>query len=108
MTQIDLQKQVFNREYSNIINTQFSQLIKPEEEDTNTTPTVEEFFQLYDEIFYQIPKEGDVNSHRYLVNKSSEYLGLSETDIEVLLAEITTLRQELLDANKQINDLLRK
>ena len=105
--QIKIEKTVYNKDYNKVVNNSFSQLIKPEEENTDIIPTIDDFFELYENLFYQIPKEGDINSHKYLISKSSEYLGISEIDIESLLAEITTLRQELLDANTQINELLK-
>lgn len=104
--EINLQKTTYSKDFDKIINTSFSQLIQPEVESTDVGPTVSQFFQDYQTLFYQIPKEGDTESHRYLINTSSEYLGLSEVDIQALLNEITALRQSLLDANEQINTLL--
>jgi hypothetical protein len=75
------------------------------------TFTLDDFFQLYNEIFLQIPKEGDADSHRYILNKEAEYLGINineQTDIQILLDEITSLRNELLDANKTLLDLTKK
>ena len=58
-------------------------------------------------MFYEIPVSGDINSHEYLVARSSEYIGVTAQNDEVnsLLDEINQLRQELLDANKTILDL---
>ena len=52
-----------------------------------------------------------IESHKYILNKTAEYLGIKlseENDIQALLNEITTLRSELLDANKTLLDLNKK
>ena len=100
MSQIFIQKQVFDKDtFEKVVDTQFSQLINPLVSDVAEPLTVDEFFKLYEEIFYQIPKEGDINSHRYILEKEAEYLGvnLNNDDIQALLDEITTLRQTVLD-----------
>ena len=100
MSQILIQKTVFNKDtYGRVVNTQFSQLINQQTSNVAAPLTVDEFFKLYEEIFYQIPKEGDINSHRYILEKEAEYLGinLNNDDIQALLDEITTLRQTVLD-----------
>lgn len=88
-----------------VVDTSFSTFatITPAEE----TDTVEELFRLYNTLFLQVPIEGDINSHRYIVDKSSELLTTAETnnDIQPLLDEISELRAELLDANQQIIEL---
>ena len=110
MSQIPVQKTVFNKDtYGRVIDTQFSQLLNQTVEETDTF-TVDDFFQLYDELFYQIPKEGDVNSHQYILQREAEYLGvsISQDDIQALLNEITSLRQQVLEAQQTINDLTKK
>jgi hypothetical protein len=100
MSQIFIQKQVFDKNtFEKVVNTQFSQLINQQISNVAAPLTVDEFFKLYEEIFYQIPKEGDINSHRYILEKEAEYLGinLNNDDIQALLDEITTLRQTVLD-----------
>ena len=100
MSQIFIQKQVFDKDtFEKVVDTQFSQLINLQASDVAVPLTVDEFFKLYEEIFYQIPKEGDINSHRYILEKEAEYLGvnLNNDDVQALLDEITTLRQTVLD-----------
>lgn len=108
---IPVQQFVYNKErFSKVVNTQFSELNVPEQ----VTPevTVEEFFRLYEELFYNIPKEGDINSHRYILEREAEYLGVQfadDIDIQALLQEITDLRQQLLAAetqNARLEDLI--
>ncbi len=68
------------------------------------TITVTEFFDLYNSIFYDIPTQGDTNSHAYIVAKSGDYINADQVseDVQALLDEITLLRQDLLAANQQI------
>jgi hypothetical protein len=108
MSQIPIQKTVFNKDtYSRVVDTQFSQLLNQGAEEETLSFTVDDFFQLYDEVFYQISKEGDVNSHQYILQREADYLGvsISQEDIQALLDEITSLRQQLLDAQTTINEL---
>jgi hypothetical protein len=110
MSQIPVQKTVFNKDqYGRVINTQFSQLINQGAEVEEPSFTVDDFFELYEELFYQIPKEGDTNSHQYILQKEADYLGvsISQDDVQALLNEITSLRQQILDAQTTINELTR-
>lgn len=95
---VDTKKKVFSKaQYPKTINTQFSELgITPITDSIAQTPTVEEFFSLYDELFYEIPALGTINSHEYLVRTSGEYINFEENNeiIEALQQEITQLREE--------------
>ena len=107
MSQIPIEKQVFDKDqFGKVINTQFSQLLNQQDE---LTPmfTLDDFFELYDQLFYQIPKEGDTNSHRFILQKEADYLGviINQDDIQALLDEITLLRQQVLDTQTTLNDL---
>jgi len=109
MSQIPVQKTVFNKDtYGRVINTQFSQFLNQNAVEETLSFTIDDFFQLYDELFYQIEKEGDVNSHRYILQREADYLGvsISQDDIQALLNEITSLRQQVLEAQTTINDLI--
>jgi hypothetical protein len=111
MSQIPIQKTVFNKDtYSRVVDTQFSQLINQGAEEETLSFTVDDFFQLYDEVFYQIPKEGDTNSHQYILQREADYLGISisQDDVQALLNEITSLRQQVLEAQATINDLTKR
>ena len=107
MSNINLNKQVFNKtSFENTVNTTFTELtssvvITP----TQSTLTVSEFFQSYNDLFYDIPKFGGTNSHEYLILTSQQYIGTLSSDQEVidaLIAEVTELRQENLDLQQQI------
>ena len=66
--------------------------------DTEDEITVEEFFQLYEELYYEIPLNGPNNSHEYLARRSGELINYETdtTDIQPLLDEIAALRQQIL------------
>jgi hypothetical protein len=104
MANYPLNRIVFNKEaYEKTIDTSFSQ-ITPPTPPIEDTMTVEEFFNMYNALFYDIPVEGNINSHAYLVKTSGDYIGteaISE-DVQLLLDEITSLREQLLAANQQI------
>ena len=104
MTNIKVDKTILGKNNS-VLNTDFSFFLK----DTIVPEfTLEDFFQLYEELFYQIPKEGEVESHRYILNKEAEYLGVQladDIDIQALLNEITSLRQQLLESKTIILNL---
>jgi len=102
---INFNKQVYDkRQYSKIIDSSFTQLgVKTIQEQISTQPTTNEFFSMYNDMFYSIPELGATNSHEYLIKKSSEYIGFeaNQEEIIALQAEITQLRIDLLDAQKQ-------
>lgn len=102
---VDTKKQVFNKaEYEKTINTRFNDLgVTSITDDIAETNTVEGFFQMYDELFYEIPLLGD-NSHEFLVKTSGEYINFDQNSeiIEALQQEITALREESLQLNIQL------
>ena len=107
MSQIPIEKQVFDKEsFGKVIDTQFHQLLKNVSEETPTF-SLEDFFELYEQLFYQIPKEGDTNSHRYILQKEADYLGVivNQDDIQALLEEITNLRQQVLDTQTALDEI---
>lgn len=101
---IEFNKQVFDkRQYEKIIDTSFKQLgIKTPQEQIEETPTINDFFQMYNELFYDIPETGETNSHEYLIKQSSEYINFEQDneEIEALQEEIAQLRIDLLEAQK--------
>ena len=103
---IKLNKEVFNKkDYEKTINTSFTQLgVKTIQEQIDEQPTVQDFFQMYNSLFYQINELGETNSHEYLVKTSGEYIefdGISD-EIKALQSEIATLREELLEAQQEL------
>ena len=102
---IQLNKNVFSkRQYQKTIDTSFSQLgVKSIQEEIDEQPTIQEFFNLYNELFYEIPEEGNTNSHEFLVKTSGDYIGFDglNDEITALQNEIAQLREDLLDAQKE-------
>jgi hypothetical protein len=104
---VDLNKEVFNkRDYEKTVNTSFTQLgVKTIQEQIDEKPSVQEFFDLYNELFYEINELGPTNSHEFLIKTSTEYIAFDDNNelIEALQKEIADLRAELLEAQKQNN-----
>jgi len=102
---IKFNKQVYDKgQYTKVINTSFTQLgVQSIQETINNQPTTDQFFSMYNDLFYDIPELGEINSHEYLITKSSEYINfdVNQEEIEALQEEIAQLREELLDAQKQ-------
>ena len=103
---ISLNKEVFNkRDYQKTINTSFTQLDVPSvQEQLTQQTTVSEFFDLYNELFYEINEIGETNSHEYLIKTSSQYINFNENNelIQALQNEIAQLREELLETQQQL------
>lgn len=103
---VQIQKTVYNSiQFDKVVNRSFSTFTQPvPEEDTDT---VENFFRLYEKLYYVITPTGETDSHEYLIKKSSELVDFQKgtEDIQPLLDEIAQLREQLLQANQQIIDL---
>ena len=99
---VDLIRKIYSKtEYPKIIDTKFSQLgVVSLNEQIDNTVTVNQFFEYYNELFYDIPSLGEVNSHEYLIKTSSDYINFDQDsdEIEALRREITQLRRDLLQA----------
>lgn len=105
-----IQRIVFGKQtYPKVVDTTFRELV-PVTVNNEQFQTVEYFFQLYDDLFYEIQVNGNTNSHEYLVKKSGDFIGTEtrSSDIDALLEEINSLRRQLLEANQQIIDLSNK
>jgi hypothetical protein len=108
MTNIELIKKIYGlNTYTKAIDTDFEELIPQEISVTSSVVTVDEFFNYYDNLFFDIPVSGSINSHTYLVERSQEYIGGSVIDAEkqALIEEINSLRQQILDINQSLNDI---
>jgi hypothetical protein len=106
--QVGLVKEVYGRvTYSKVIDSAFTELFSPVTASAPAPLTVEEFFNLYNDLFFQIPATGEINSHQYLVARSTEYLGggvLTDNE-KAYIEEINSLRQQLLEANTNFLNL---
>lgn len=114
MEKVNLNRQVFDKaKFNETIDTSFSQL-GPQPPDPSffdiNLATLADFFTLYDKFFFEIPKEGDTNSHAYLVQESGNYLGSQKVneEIQALIDEISDLREENLELLKENTDLIQK
>jgi len=102
--EVKLVKEVYGRNtYTKVIDTSFSELYIPVT--ASVAPgievSVEAFFDAYNDLFFQIPATGELNSHEYLVRRSGEYLGggvLTDNE-KAYIEEINSLRQQLLEAS---------
>lgn len=106
---VKIKKTVFSStDFSKIVNKNFSTFTQPVTQ--QGLATVDEFFALYEKLYYEIDVTGEVNSHEYLVKKSSELLDFTQNteDIQPLLDEIAQLREQNLQLNQQILDLQNK
>ena len=100
METVNLNRQVFNKQkFNNTVDTTFSELGVQQQDpsffDLNLA-TVDDFFTLYNRLFFEIPKEGAINSHTFLVKESGDYVGAQQVneEIQALLQEIADLREE--------------
>ena len=105
---INLNKEVFSKgTYQKTIDTSFKELgVKTIQEQIDEQPTVQEFFNMYNTLFYQIPELGSTNSHEFLVKNSGEYINNEQDNelIEALQDEITSLREEILQMQQETID----
>ncbi len=103
---LDLRKEIFDKnQYIKTINTSFDELGSTTiTEDLQSQPTVEEFFGLYNSLFYDIQALGETNSHQYLIKTSSEYINFEDIseEVQALQAEIAQLREDLLKAQMDL------
>ena len=108
---INLKRQVFDKaKFNETVNTNFTQLkseLDPQFFDLSLA-TLDDFWSLYEKFFYDIPKDGDINSHLYLVKTSGEYIDYAPQaeEIEALLEEIAELRTENLEVRQEIAEVI--
>jgi hypothetical protein len=89
-------------EFNNVVDTSFSELaVTTNPDDVNVQPdlNVDQFFVEYDNLYYQIPPTGSVQSHLELAGRSLEAVGISLDDLQ---SEIEILRTENIDLKNQI------
>ena len=101
--EVQVQKTLIPKDqYRSLVDTSFTYFNQAAEEETGVS--VDEFFELYNKLYFDIPIEGDINSHEYLLKRSGELVTMESdtTDINLLLEEVTQLREQLLLANQQI------
>lgn len=98
---ISTKKTIYSKDINKVVDTGFNIAVNINSTETVTAvPTVNEFFENYDILFYEIPLTGS-NSHTTLVERSSEYLGL---DLNLLLEQLNFLQQQNQQLQQQINE----
>ena len=98
---IPTQKLVYSKSINTVTDTNFNNFVpQPTVEPVGSIPTVDEFFNNYDVLFFEIPLTGS-NSHATLIEKSSEYLGL---DLSVLVEQLNFLQEQNQQLQQQINE----
>ena len=107
MAEVLLGRQVFDKnKFNQTVDTEFTQLVSIPDETffDPSLATVEDFFTIYNNLFFDIPKEGETNSHTFLIKESSEYVGQDqiEENIQALLDEIAALREENLELRQDL------
>ena len=111
-TSITLIRTGYNREaFSNTFNTDFTELGVNEQDLSFFDPnlaTVEDFFTIYNNLFFIIPKYGEINSHEFLIKESSDYIDYkaNQLEIEALLEEIAELRESNLQLQVDMAGIL--
>ena len=101
-----ISKTVFNKEnFDIVIDRGLKEYLQPIADDDEMT--VEEFFVEYNRLFYDIPPEGEIDSHRFIITRSSELVDFEKDteDIQPLLDEIAQLRNQNLEQAGQIIEL---
>ena len=97
---VNFNLKTYNRfQFNNVINTEFTEFNQRNiSEEAEATPTVSEFFNMYNNLFYEIPQRGE-NSHESIIVRSTDYIDyvFENETIEALQREITELREELLE-----------
>ena len=74
------------------------------EEEVIDQDTVQEFFRLYEKLYYEIPVQGGENSHEFLIKESSKLATVEKDNEEIdpLLEEITDLQERVLQLNQEL------
>ena len=91
-------------EFENKIDTEFTEL-------TTDQPSVsiEEFFNFYNEVFFDIPKEGE-NSHATIIQTSTDYFEDYRSPLQDIIdskdLEIEELNRRILDVESRLTTLL--
>jgi hypothetical protein len=101
--EVRLQKTVFKKDnFDKVVDRSFKTFAQPIA--VEDLPTVEEFFNLYEQLYFEIPIEGVTQSHQYLIQRSSELIDFQKDtdDIQPLLDEIAILREQILEYQQQL------
>lgn len=101
----EIKKTVLGKESGQrVLNREFLTFNQPVED---TEGSIEDFFNEYDRLFFDIPVEGETQSHQAIVLRSSEYSGFEKDteQIDSVLEEVQALRDQNLELEQIIIDL---
>lgn len=101
MNEVPIIRKVYGKNsFQNVVDTNFSQLINPDNTTSESLDSnVESFFRDYDNLFFDIPPSGSENTHLELVKRSSDYIGFSFDDLQ---EELRNLREENVSLKNQL------
>ena len=102
---VEFNKRVYNKQpFFAAVDREFREF---GQQPSESVKTVEQFFQDYEELYFRIPVTGSVNSHQYLVEKSSQLYKLEKDfiDIQPLIDEITALKTQNIEYQQTIAEL---
>lgn len=104
---IPIKKDIYSsNKFREVIDTNFSELFGVRE-----TFSIEEFFGAYNELFLEIPIDGEL-SHRALIRKSSQLItpgkDAKDKEIDALQAMLEDLQNQLLEANTPDTTVIRE
>lgn len=102
---VQIKKTVFKKdEFGKVIDRNFKTFSQPIPIEQQRT--VEEFFEDYENLYYEIPPEGESQSHQYLIARSTELVDFDKdtSEIQPLLDEIAQLREQILGYQQQLID----
>jgi len=111
-TPVTLIRTGYNRDlFKNTFDTNFKELGVAEADLSFFDPnlaTVDDFFTIYNNLFFIIPKFGEINSHEYLIKESSDYIDYkaNQEEIQALLDEIAELRENNLQLQVDMASIL--
>ena len=110
---VDINLTTYNRaQFTKAVNTSFTEFGVTGEPEPSIVSQVDinTFFEAYDALFLEIPKQGETQSHQYLANRSGEYAGGEDinAEIEALTAEVTDLREDNIALQQQIVQITTK
>ena len=96
---INLQKKVYGKKsFDDKINRSFDEFMSKSKD-----ISMEEFFAYYNQMFYEIPKDGS-NSHKAIIDQSTDYIGdfmdSRDTEIVELVNQVVELEQKLAAAEE--------
>ena len=104
-TSVTLIRTGYNRDlFQNTFDTSFKELGVAEADLSFFDPnlaTVDDFFTIYNNLFFIIPKFGEINSHEYLIDYKA-----NQEEIQALLDEIAELRENNLQLQVDMASIL--